>query len=110
MNRTAEPPPETPPNRLSLLIFACARPTIRTTMYEQQLRASLPRVEERIQAAVQRAGRAQDVRIVAVTKGHPSAAVQAAIAVGLHDCGENRVAELESKVAELGRDTARWHL
>jgi pyridoxal phosphate enzyme (YggS family) len=79
-------------------------------MYEQHLRTSLPRVQERIQAAAQRAGRAQDIRIVAVTKGHPLAAVRAALAAGLHDCGENRVTELESKVDELGRAAARWHL
>jgi pyridoxal phosphate enzyme (YggS family) len=79
-------------------------------MYEQHLRTSLPRVEERIQAAAQRAGRAPDVRIVAVTKGHPLAAIRAAVAAGLPDCGENRVTELASKVDELGRDAARWHL
>ncbi len=79
-------------------------------MYEQQLRSSLPRVEESIREAAQRAGRTQAVRIIAVTKGHPIAAVRAAVAVGLSDCGENRVAELESKVEELGRSSARWHL
>lgn len=79
-------------------------------MYEQHLRASLPGVEEKIQKAAERAGRSQQTRIIAVTKGHPVSAVRAAVAVGLHDCGENRVPELEEKIGEVGRDAATWHL
>jgi PLP dependent protein len=79
-------------------------------MYEERLRDSLPRVEERIEQARARTGRRNEVRIVAVTKGHPLAAVRAAVATGLRDCGENRVAELEEKVGELGRAAATWHL
>jgi hypothetical protein len=79
-------------------------------MYEQRLRENLPRVQERIRQAVGRAGRGNEVRIVAVTKGHPVAAVRAAVANGLRDCGENRVPELEAKVEELERDAAVWHL
>jgi pyridoxal phosphate enzyme (YggS family) len=79
-------------------------------MYEERLRDSLPRVEERIEQARARAGRRNEVRIVAVTKGHPLAAVRAAVAGGLRDCGENRVAELDEKVGELGRAAATWHL
>jgi|SRR5687767_1041552 len=79
-------------------------------MYEKRLRDSLPRVEERIEKARERAGNGNQVRIVAVTKGHPIAAVRAAVAAGLRDCGENRVAELDDKVGELGRDAATWHL
>jgi len=79
-------------------------------MYEQRLRDALPRVEERIQRARERAGGSNQVRIVAVTKGHPVAAVRAAVAVGLRDCGENRVGELDDKVGEMGRTAATWHL
>ena len=79
-------------------------------MYEGRLRETLPRVEERIQQARGRSDRRNEVRIVAVTKGHPAAAVRGAVAVGLRDVGENRVAELESKIDELGRDAATWHL
>jgi pyridoxal phosphate enzyme (YggS family) len=79
-------------------------------MYEERLRDSLPRVEERIEQARARAGRRNEVRIVAVTKGHPLAALRAAVAGGLRDCGENRVAELDEKVGELGRAAATWHL
>ena len=79
-------------------------------MYDRRLRESLPRVQERIEQARARSGHGNKVRIIAVTKGHPGAAIKAAVAAGLRDCGENRVAELESKVEELGRDAATWHL
>jgi len=80
-------------------------------MEYSELRSRLGVVRERIEAACLRSGRQPDsVTIVAVTKSHPPTAVQAARAVGLEDVGENRVQELESKVAVLGRDAARWHL
>jgi hypothetical protein len=70
---------------------------------------NLARVREdiaRIQAAE---GLAGDVRIVAVTKGHPPDAVAAAVRAGVPDVGENRVQEALAKQAEI-RDAARWHL
>jgi pyridoxal phosphate enzyme (YggS family) len=67
-------------------------------------------VRDRIEAARQRGGRADAVTLVAVTKTHPVEVVRAAVAVGVADVGENRVAELEGKVAEVGRDAVRWHL
>lgn len=68
-------------------------------------------VRERIAAAQQRGGReGESVTLVAVTKTHPAAAVLAAKEAGLADVGENRVAELEEKVAEVGRETVHWHL
>ena len=80
------------------------------TAYLDRLRAALPAVEERIERARERGGRVQPVTLVAITKGHPVEAVRAALEAGLADVGENRVAELESKVEEIGRDHARWHL
>lgn len=80
-------------------------------MYDERLRDGLPRVRERIERALERAGRAGDeVTLVAVTKGHAPAAATAAIEAGIGDLGENRVQELEYKVAEVGRDAARWHM
>jgi pyridoxal phosphate enzyme (YggS family) len=79
------------------------------SMYEARLRESLPGVEERIGRALERAGRGSRVSIVAVTKGHPPEAVEAASEVGLLDCGENRVQELEEKRAQV-RAPVRWHL
>ena len=79
-------------------------------MDEAKLRENLQRVEERIRGARERSGRDHEVTIVAVTKGHPVDTVRAALAVGLRRCGENRVAELDEKVAEIGRTAAEWHL
>jgi pyridoxal phosphate enzyme (YggS family) len=79
-------------------------------LYEQ-LPAQLAQVQDRITAALQRAGRSGAVRIVAVTKGHPAAAVEAAVRAGLRDVGENRVQELEEKRAAVGAAAQPvWHL
>jgi hypothetical protein len=67
-------------------------------------------VRERIERAKARAGRGDAVTLVAVTKTHPPDVVRAALAAGVADVGENRVQELEQKVAEVGRGAVRWHL
>jgi pyridoxal phosphate enzyme (YggS family) len=52
----------------------------------------------------------QPVRIVAVTKGFGPEAVEAAVAAGLGDVGENYAAELESKhEAAHPAGPCRWH-
>jgi pyridoxal phosphate enzyme (YggS family) len=71
----------------------------------------LAAVRGRIAAAAARAGRrAEDVTIVAVTKGHPAARVREAVAAGLADIGENRVQEALAKQAEWPDAPVRWHL
>lgn len=81
------------------------------TDYQEILKGTLPAVRETIARAEAAAGRpAGSVGLVAVTKGHPVAALEAALAAGLRDLGENRVEELEAKVAEIGRAGARWHM
>ncbi|CAN5656387.1 YggS family pyridoxal phosphate-dependent enzyme [soil metagenome] len=67
-------------------------------------------VRERIDVALHRSGRADAARIVAVTKTYPAALVRDARDAGLPDVGENRVAEMQGKVEEVGRDAVRWHL
>lgn len=79
-------------------------------MYGARLAESLPAVRARLADALDRAGRRDDVAIVAVTKGHGAEAVEALLAAGLDRFGENRVQELEAKVAAVGRDRAEWHL
>lgn len=80
-------------------------------MYAERLADTIPRVRDRMGAAALAAGREPgDVRLVAVTKGHPVEALEAALAAGLCDLGENRVEELEEKVARLGRRRATWHM
>jgi PLP dependent protein len=56
------------------------------------------------------AGWTHGVRIVAVTKTHPPAAVRAAVAAGLGDIGENRVQEALEKRAALDDVAVDWHL
>lgn len=52
---------------------------------------------------------ADDITVVAVTKTHPAATIQRAVALGLFDIGESKVQEAETKIAELGH-IARYHL
>jgi pyridoxal phosphate enzyme (YggS family) len=79
--------------------------------YSERLTDTLPRVQDRIAGAVEAAGRPVGaVRLIAVTKSHPREAVEAALAAGLTDLGENRVEELESKIETFGAETATWHM
>ena len=79
--------------------------------YAARLEHTLPVLRERVERAARTAGRAvSSVRVVAVTKGHPLDAIDAAIGAGLHDLGENRVEELEEKVRARGRGVATWHM
>lgn len=79
-------------------------------MWDSRLSEAVADVRERIARSAERGGRPHDVRVVAVTKGHPVAAVEAALRVGLTVLGENRIQELESKVAAVGRADAEWHM
>ena len=68
-------------------------------------------VRSRIAAAAARAGRAADeVRIVAVTKGHAIERAREAVAAGLVDLGENRVQEALGKQEAWPDAPVRWHL
>lgn len=65
---------------------------------------------EQVRARIAAAGRRpDDVAIVAVTKGFGPNAVEAAVAAGLHDCGENYAQELLAKAAATGAVGVRWH-
>lgn len=77
----------------------------------EHVREAVAAVRARIEAA---GGDPALVRILAVTKGQPPAAVAAAVEVGLVDVGESYVQELVAKVRELAADPGapqpRWHL
>jgi pyridoxal phosphate enzyme (YggS family) len=74
------------------------------------LRQRLDEVRGRIRAAAARSGRPEGgVTLVGVTKTVAAEVVQAAVALGLTDLGENRVQEAQAKVQAVGRDRARWH-
>jgi pyridoxal phosphate enzyme (YggS family) len=68
---------------------------------------NLRRVRERIEAARRRAGRADAVTLVAVTKGRAPELVREALAAGVLDIGENRVQEARSKWPALAEELAR---
>jgi len=71
----------------------------------------IARVRRRMTDAAQRVNRdAAEITLVAVSKTHPGAAIQAAMAHGLTDFGENRVQEAELKIPGVGRNAATWHL
>jgi PLP dependent protein len=71
----------------------------------------IARVRQSLVAAAQRANRSvHDITLVAVSKTHPAAAVEAAMAEGLTSFGENRVQEAEQKIPSIGRHAAEWHL
>ena len=75
-------------------------------------RECLALVEERIQSAVQRAGRKRDeITLIAVTKKFPAEAVREAYDSGLRCFGENYVQEFERKHPALTDLTgAEFHL
>jgi len=52
---------------------------------------------------------ADDITVVAVTKRHPAAFIQRAVAAGIHNIGESRVQEAEDKIALIGR-IGRFHM
>lgn len=76
------------------------------------LRARLEGVRRRIEAACRTAGRdPASVRLVAVSKFHPAAAVEAAMRAGLREFGENRVQEAAAKFGAAPRaDGRRLHV
>ena len=74
------------------------------------VRDNVLRVQDRLQAALQRAGRSGErVTIVAVTKTFGPDLVDAVVDAGIEDIGENRVQEfLEKRGAVM--HACRWHL
>jgi pyridoxal phosphate enzyme (YggS family) len=68
------------------------------TTFKERLAA----IEERIDMACRRAGRARgEVKLMAVSKAHPAPAIVEAVEAGVTLFGENRVQEFERKQTEL---------
>ncbi|MBA3559126.1 MAG: YggS family pyridoxal phosphate-dependent enzyme [Gemmatimonadaceae bacterium] len=66
-------------------------------------------VRDRIAAAAERGGHAQNVKLIAVTKSWGPDAIRAAWDAGVTDVGENRVQEALGKMAEVDVPVS-WHL
>lgn len=75
------------------------------------MKARAGEVRDRVAAAATRAGRdPQQVRIVAVSKLHPAAAIDAAFEAGVRDVGENYAQEMVDKLARCAHAAElRWH-
>ena len=78
---------------------------------EPRITANLNTVNARIAAAAVATGRAPtDIRLIAVSKKFGLAHVEAAVAAGLHDLGENKVQEALQKQAATTTLRINWHL
>jgi pyridoxal phosphate enzyme (YggS family) len=64
---------------------------------------------ERVRARIREAGGADRVRLVAVTKGFGSDAVDAVARAGILDIGESYAQELVAKAEEVTASGLRWH-
>jgi pyridoxal phosphate enzyme (YggS family) len=73
---------------------------------------AVARVRERIASAAARAGRrAEEIRLVAVTKTLDAEAIRAAYEAGVRHFGENRVQEWEGKRTQVGHlEGATFHM
>jgi pyridoxal phosphate enzyme (YggS family) len=80
-----------------------------TSAVSSELHARLAEVRDRLAAASARAGRTTPVQLIAVTKTHPVATVEAVAAAGIGDVGENKVQEAVDKMAQC-TSPLRWHL
>ncbi len=68
-------------------------------------------VRNRLETAARRAHRSPEgITLIAISKTQPPEIVKSALELGLTEFGENRVQEAEAKIAEVGRNAARWHL
>lgn len=75
------------------------------------LRENLAEVGKQIADAAHKANRnAGEIKLVAVSKTHPSETLREAIAAGAKILGENKIQEAEDKILEIGREAAQWHL
>jgi pyridoxal phosphate enzyme (YggS family) len=73
--------------------------------------AQLEGVRARVADAALRSGRhPSSVRLIAVSKTFPIAAVRSAAAAGQVDFGENKVQEAQAKILAAGGLPLRWHL
>lgn len=80
--------------------------------YPQRLSQNLAEVRQKMDAAAAQAGRsAEDVRLLAVTKGHPVESLQALLDLGVTDIGESYLTEARQKQEALpGARQLSWHM
>lgn len=78
------------------------------------MKANIEKIEKRIQAACDRAGRARfEVTLIAVSKTKPNEMLEEAYQYGMRHFGENKVQEMSSKYDDLNdkfEEEVYWHL
>ena len=80
-------------------------------MAQPSIRENFLRIQERIAAAANRAGRGpEDITLIGVSKTQPAIAIQEAFQAGVRHFGENRVQEWEVKRVGTNNLAATWHL
>ena len=78
---------------------------------QESLGERFANIKARINRALQRSHRSEDeLTLIAISKTHPADAIQDLIRLGATDIGENRVQEAETKILQVGRNSAHWHL
>jgi len=81
------------------------------TLRMETLRARLEKVRAEIDAAARQAGRAPEtIRLMVVTKTHPTETVAAVLAAGARLLGENYAEEAVAKITALNAPQAEWHM
>lgn len=74
------------------------------------LQDNLKEIENRVQAACDRAGRSRDeVTLIAVSKTKPIEDLTEIYNAGVRDFGENKVQELTDKIEKMPKDI-KWHM
>jgi PLP dependent protein len=74
------------------------------------IRQNLLAVRERINRAAEKSGRkAEDIKLIAVTKTHSIEMIQQAISAGVTAIGENKVQEAAAKIPYLTGQTPEFH-
>ncbi|MCA1626255.1 MAG: YggS family pyridoxal phosphate-dependent enzyme [Acidobacteria bacterium] len=75
------------------------------------LRENLAEVRRNIERAAKKVSRnPNEIKLIAVSKTHPTEILRSAVEAGASVFGENKVQEAESKILEIGRETVEWHL
>ena len=73
------------------------------------IRNNIEKVKQNIALSCLKAGRINDVQLIAVSKTKPVSMLKEAYDAGCRDFGENKVQELVSKIEELPGDI-KWHM
>ncbi len=80
-------------------------------MNKENICKNLETVRQRIEKACQKSGRnPEEIRLIAVSKTKPEAAILEALNCNQIDFGENRMQELEDKMEHIRQADIQWHM